>query len=331
MKKRAPRSIRRLHPDTIQLIKHILLGVLLFALLAGLITAVWYGTRVERLTLREITVSGGETISHEVVRERALAQLDGTYLRLVPRRFAWTYPHDAIVSALEEIERIKDISVSRSNGTTVSIGFTEYLSDALWCEESDCYFIDNTGYAFAPAPSLQGGAFVRYSSDTEPATGQTIASQADYEATRTFTSLLETAGFDVEAVAIDAVRDVYVTLAAGGELRTTLEQTPEQTFDNLMTVRNDESFNEIAPGAFQYIDLRFGNKVFVNRTEPAAVATTSEENLVEFAVEIESENSASEVIEVTPEPVVATTTTPATETPPLAAETSTSATATSAE
>lgn len=295
---------RRLHPDTVQLLTRILVGVCIIASVALMITGVWYGSRVEALTIRTVAVSGGETIPHTTVEERTQSVLEGTYLRLVPRRFALLYPHDAIIDALAAVPRIKDITVERQNWQTLAVTFTEYRSDALWCAEESCFFVDETGYAFAPAPPLRGGAFIRFSTDREPAVGETVGSAADYASVMEFIALLENEDVRVSHVLIDSVRDVYITLSGGGELRLTLDVSPQTIFDNLMTVLEDPAFTDVLPGTFQYIDLRFGNKVFVNRTAVVdEFATTTDESLVEFTVEPDApdEPSASPVeVAVTP-------------------------------
>ena len=47
---------------------------------------------------------------------------------------------------------------------------------------------------------------------------------------------------------------------------------PEQTVANLETVLTAPAFTDLSPGNFSYIDLRFGNKVFVNEEQ---IVTTS--------------------------------------------------------
>ena len=51
----------------------------------------------------------------------------------------------------------------------------------------------------------------------------------------------------------------------------------DRVFANLSSVLESESFTHLEPGNFQYIDLRFGNKVFVN--EELGVATSTESEL----------------------------------------------------
>jgi hypothetical protein len=60
------------------------------------------------------------------------------------------------------------------------------------------------------------------------------------------------------------VRDAFLHIVDGGELKVTLTQEPQVTVNNLNVVLTSEEFKGVQPGNFQYIDLRFGNKVFVN-------------------------------------------------------------------
>ena len=48
---------------------------------------VWYVTRLPALTLTEVEVKGGETVSHEELKSIVREELRGSYLFLVPKRF----------------------------------------------------------------------------------------------------------------------------------------------------------------------------------------------------------------------------------------------------
>ena len=50
---------------------------------------------------------------------------------------------------------------------------------------------------------------------------------------------------------------------------------PEETVANLRSILASDEFNDLQPGSFQYIDLRFGNKVFVNKEDPSLIAAST--------------------------------------------------------
>lgn len=276
-------SVRRfrLNPNTWVILRQILIGVAVFTVLGLLVAAVWHGTRLEAMTLRTVTVSGGETIDHDEVRERIERALEGTYVRLVPRRFAWWYPEDDLYAALADIERLREPKIERVSGTELTVTFSEYTPDALWCaalEDADapCYFLDERGYAFGKAPPLRGGAFTRYYKlGATPERGVAPFLEDDFRRAQAFVARLRTLEWYVRAVEIDAVRDAYYFLSGGGELRAALADDPATIIENVRVIIEADEFSYLAPGEFQYIDLRFGNKVYLNDALPSEQATSS--------------------------------------------------------
>jgi hypothetical protein len=290
MKRPFSRPRRRwFHPNTVVLLRQCAVGFSVLAFLALLGIGVWHGTRLPSLTLAVVTVAGGETVPHELVRERVEAVLAGEYARFIPKRFAWLYPEVAIYDAIKTLPRVNDVSVERISGTELAVAFDEHLPSALWCESpenSACLFLDKRGYAFAAAPRLSGGIFIRYHSAARPLElGTEPFAAEDFASTQTLTALLAAEGFFVRSVEIDAARDAYFSLWGGGELRASLLQAPDRTFENFGLVRGTQEFSDLRPGTFRYIDLRFGNKVYINeeleKPESATAATSA--NVVELA------------------------------------------------
>lgn len=250
------------------------------AFFAMLIISVWFGTRVDAVTLSDVTVRGGETISHDEVRRVAEEKLSGSYWKVVPRAFAFTYPHEDIAASIKAMERVKDVQVVRSGGTRLSIDFSEYVPHALWCSPADntkCHFLDESGYSFSPAPTLQGGSFLRFVAVGKEPTAHTQAFSAEeYVTALSLVTKFAEAKWYVSRIDIDAAGDAFLTIVEGGEFKVSLKQSADETVSNLLAVLGSEQFAHIKPGNFEYIDLRFGSKVFVNEvTLESAVASTT--------------------------------------------------------
>ena len=62
--------------------------------------------------------------------------------------------------------------------------------------------------------------------------------------------------------------EVTYHIAGGGELKVTMRMSNDETIDNLETILLSDEFSHISPGNFQYIALRYGNKIFVHEEEP---------------------------------------------------------------
>lgn len=271
---------RVIDPSKIMLLKQLAIGLGLFTILGFLVSIVWYGTRVSFLTITDVTVEGGETIPHAVVEKIVRDTLTGTYMGIIPRQFAWWYPQDEIIQNISQIPRMKNPVVERDGGRLLTVRFNEYQPYALWCADrtsSDCVFIDPTGYAFGAAPKLSGGAFLRYRTlGRDMKVGTSMAEASELETMETFVTLVETnLKFPITQIETDTAGDVFYILSGGGEFKATLKDDAQKVFDNLRTIVSAKEFSDLRPGTFQYIDLRFGNKVFVNEEVGGVGSTTA--------------------------------------------------------
>jgi len=282
---KSQRRKKRLDPNTVLLIPQIVGGLLVLMLLGIIIVSIWYGTRMQGVTITEVDVTGGQTIPHESIEKIASQKLEGSYIGLIPRQFSFMYPKSEIIADVSKLDRIKTVVVERDSLTKIVVALDEFIPESLWCSRGDekCVFLDQTGYAFAPAPNLSGGSFLRLGKlGVEPVTGIQAFSLDTYEKIKALIEILEDNDWFVSAVEIDVANDAYLTLSEGGELKVTLKDEPEQIVENLFTVLNSQEFSGLEVGNFEYIDLRFGNKVFVNELEPepeAGLASSSEDEL----------------------------------------------------
>jgi cell division septal protein FtsQ len=277
LKAKKPR--RQLDPRTRVVLRQVIFATLILGAILFVMTLIWYGTRLSWLTIATITITGGETINHAVVKAAVDETLAGDYVGLVPRRFAWTYPEAEIIERVALIPRVKNPTVRRESGTEITINFEEYIPHALWCQgraSDECYFIDEAGYAFVRAPKLEGGTFPRFHTiGTEAQERTTMIPEADLRAIEALREALSNElSLPIAFVETDIVRDVFLGVAGGGEIKATLRMSPEETVSNLKSILASKEFSDIKPGSFQYIDLRFGNKVFINEErEPAATSS----------------------------------------------------------
>jgi cell division septal protein FtsQ len=286
--RRIPRR-QPLNPATILLVQQFAIGLFVFACIGIILTVVWYGTRLPAFTISAVEASGGITIDRETVTAATESVLEGAYLKLIPRRFVYFYPEEALLERLRQIERIKDVHVVRE-GTVLHVTYGEYTPEALWCKEESqetCLFIDETGHAFDSAPDLIGGTLLRYYSlQREPTLGDRPMTEADYSATKEFVARLAETGWYIESVEVDTVRDVFYGLNSGGELKVSLSEDPKRAIDFLNTIRQSDEFKHLAPGNFNYVDLRFGTKIFVNEEFPE-LATSTATSTTSLPTEIE--------------------------------------------
>lgn len=272
-------------PDTKVLLKQIGIGLGVIFSVGLVVAAVWYSTRLASLTLVEVSVSGGETVDLSEIEQVTQSALEGAYAGIIPRRFAWFYPKGDVLAKINTIPRVYDIEVQRDGGTRLIVTFNEYSPAGLWCQSTagtDCVFINNKAYAFDQAPQLSGDSLVRFVRLGEQTKiGESMLESEQYTALWALIDLLTQRSLYVSHIEFDQVGDAFIGLVGGGELKILISAEPEQTINNLDAILQSPDFKHLEPGNFQYIDLRFGEKVFVK------------EALIAPEIELETASSSS--------------------------------------
>ncbi len=249
---------------------HIIKGVVSITLTVLVVVAVHYVTRFAFFTINTITVTGGETISHEEVRGKVDMLLTGNYLGLIPKRFSYLFPESTLYVELESIPHMKSVHIERVSRNEISISFDEYVPHALWCvhgeESTPCYFLSDDGVAFAEAPPLSGGAFMRYFTESTPQIqkGSVIDAGRLADIEWLTTKVQQELEFRVASVVLKNNNDIELNLHGGGMFLIASGKDVASTFENLALVLSSDAYIHLAPGNFKYVDVRFDKKVFVN-------------------------------------------------------------------
>lgn len=266
-------------PNAKLLIRQVFIGVVTISVVLLVFTGIWHVTRLPAFTITTVTASGGETIDSAEVVAAVDAELSGTYGKLIPKRFFLFYPQDGVRRAAESVERVRDVVVERVSPTELAVTYGEHTPYALWCAQGsmdDCLFLNDQGYAYAVAPKLDGGTFVRYHHEAiQPAVGTSPLSTTDFWNTIAFIKLLEADKVYVSEADVDEAGDVYYALTTGGEIRAALRDPAEEVAKNVRTVLATKEFSHLRDTDFNYLDVRFGNKVYVSEFDVAALAAAS--------------------------------------------------------
>ncbi len=215
----------------------------------------------------------------------ATAAMQGTYLGIIPRDSTFFYPASSIRSGIIAAHPdVAAVALFRNGRTGLSIRVDERAPIARWCGASpsglatstppvpgDCYLFDASGFVYgtssasspdSPQAAQPINAFVVYeppASAGDPI-GSTLPNAAAFPAAFDFARELTTFGSPVTQVVIrgDEVDDY---LASGTRITYVLG-SEQSAYAALSSAQSD--FN-LANGSVDYIDLRFGGKVYLKK------------------------------------------------------------------
>ncbi len=273
-KKEAPKS----RPERLRVKRRrqrIFIGSLIALAILGSIGGIGALSHLEQLTINSIEVRGVAALQPETLVASVRAGLASEGFRLFAKDNMFLYPKRVIEATLaRDFPRIKHVELSRNAllAQAVIVDVKEREAYAKWCtgaitearRSSDrCYLIDSAGFVFAEAArdatavpyEFRGGL----ANDHSPI-GQWFLRGKLAEAVALM-GRLAAAGHAPNGFGVESDRSLAVDLGTGPILYAPFGEDPDALVRTLETALKAESL-EGRIGTLQYIDLRFGNRVY---------------------------------------------------------------------
>lgn len=245
--------------------------IIVFAVLISL------SSRLNYFKLTNITVSGNEAVVDsevqdfifQLTKEKSSLLIQRSSLFFIPKRAI----HDGL---LNKYARLKSVEIGRDFPNSIIVTVTEHESDVVWCKnlDSECFFIDREGILLDQSPYFSGDAYFRiYHDSFSGVTGENIFSSQEIANINSFRALLSKelrlTAHSMRVPSPDTFEFSLLiplrTLDDSPQLLIANNFEPRPTILNILTIINDPVFlakYSKHPEGLEYIDLRFGNKVY---------------------------------------------------------------------
>jgi hypothetical protein len=270
----------------------IILGM--FFLLA---VAFIFFSRWEEVNINTLDIQGNKILDDESIKKVVEEDLKGYYLWFIPKSNTFLYPRKKIENDLEDkFKRIEELNVDILNNRVLKISIKERKAVYTWCgeniEEFDvsghlevdkvndvlekCYFLNDEGYIFDKAPYFSGEVYFRFFGELSPVkdVSNPIGSYFEPEIFNKLIFLKDNI-LDVDlytqAFAVKENGDMEFYLSS----KNSLVNSPRVIFkrdadfvkiaENLQSAVKSEPLNTTLKEKYDslnYIDLRFGNKIY---------------------------------------------------------------------
>ncbi len=253
--------------------------LLIVVSLASLFSLLVYVSRIEKLNIREVKISGNKVIETETINELVNNNLKGYYLYFIPKSNFLLYPKNKIKNELlEKFKRISSISFDLSQAKTLALGIVEREGKYVWCgenlpdintkpEDHECSFVDSTGYIFDSAPYFSGDVYFKFFGTLSGSyfTPEFFQKFVAFKESLVDMSVRPSALLVKEDGDVDFYLSGFKLLPELGVIRLKKDFDLEKTVANLQaSIITDPLKSDFKNkySSMQYIDLRFGNKVY---------------------------------------------------------------------
>jgi cell division septal protein FtsQ len=236
--------------------------LLLFAMLVGV-------TWLPFLRITTVTVVGASSVNtanaEEIVRQR----INDQYFFIIARDNILLYPKSETIDILKrKFPVIENIEIRHSGLNALTVTITERTTRALWCGESPsspspCFLLDKDGVAYAPAADFSGSVYVKYYGAISKSTTKQFVTPDEFHAlSAVVSSLRSQVEGDAPIAAAIKDGDVHIDFSSGFELIYSSKDSGADVLERFTLARQAEPFTKHALSDFEYLDLRFGDKLY---------------------------------------------------------------------
>lgn len=247
-----------------------------------------YLSRLNSLNIAEIQISGNKVLETETLKMTIEEQISKKYLWIFPKTNILIYPQNSIKNELlDKFKRLKDLSLSIKTNNILEVSLIERTAKYTWCgptpsiestqakDDQKCYFLDEDGYIFDEAPYFSGEVYFKFYGPVNlSTTGIPSGSyffESNFKQLISFKNTLE--NMDLKPISLYSKEngDMEISLSPGktssvGPLiifnkNSDLKKVAENLQAALFTEPLKSKF-KTKYSSLQYIDLRFGNKVY---------------------------------------------------------------------
>ena len=219
--------------------------------------------------IKKISIEGNSSIDSAKIMADISNYLTGKNFKIFPRDNFFIMPTKEIVDILlKEFPRLKTISLIKNFPNAVSIKVEERNNEALFCtqnKDEGCAFIDKDGFAFEPAPYFSAGVYLTFFEEDSGSSASTwkrsfqVLSEEQFKKLIDFKNLLTEENIKILQIIIKKEGIYGLQTNEGWFILLNEKNDAQLTYQNLKTTL--DQIKEKRKN-LNYIDLRFGNKVF---------------------------------------------------------------------
>jgi len=261
---------------TLQIRLGVFFAVLL--VLGGL--SVWL-SGLKSIQIDTVTISGATVLPALTLEKSVREVLLGKYLRLFPKANIFLYKKKEIEKKLlTDFPRIQSVGIKTLDNHILSVTIVEREPFALWCDTlplegrvSQCYFLDSDGFVFDHAPQFSGNAYFKYYGFLPyeaPIGSYYLSSTIRFHELSSFVENAQKLDITPLYMTVQDTDSFDLYVFGGGKILLDTRESLAKVFERFSALLKTPNLVPRKGGELlvDYIDLRFGNKMFFKARLP---------------------------------------------------------------
>jgi hypothetical protein len=240
------------------------------------ISASYILTRLESFRVEKIVIEGNLLAKEEDIQAIIDDVTGNDTYRIFSHHNYFIYPQSQIRnSILKNIIPIKDIVFEKIPPLTIKLKVEERQPFALFCKKgikalsvdsSNCYFFDKEAIVYSKAPSFSNEPFIKFSGfvEGEITPGTVLFTKEKMQEYTFLFNSLENENIVIQEFIKNDDGDLVLSTKGGTQLIVSERVGLSKSLENLKVFLADEKSANLseALSRLEYLDLRFGNKIY---------------------------------------------------------------------
>lgn len=234
----------------------------------------WWVTNRSPLVLTGVDVVGTERTSREDVRMIA-DRIRMSNILLWSRNNFLLVPRSDIESTLRsELAWVTRAHVEVKGVSRLYVVIEEHVPAYMYCDQENteqCFFVDAEGLIFAQGLKSRQKLVTFYGNKEGDSVGTFVTLRQNFEKIVSFIQGLSDNALSVEKVVLEDQGETHIVLENGTYIIIDIRENTEDMLGNFLLLLTEETVRNETREAFlsqtEYIDVRYGNKVFYKAKE----------------------------------------------------------------
>ncbi len=238
-----------------------------FALILLLIIGFIFLLRAPQIQIRDVKINGNIFVPIQEIQDKTNSVLDSSIIGIIPKRNIFLFSAREVESKIKENPAIVSVKIKKDFFNTILIEITEQEKEMVYCtslERSECYYINKTGFLYAKISDfiIPEQEIIIYSEQGTKKIEDTLLEKELYTDVVSF--IKSSARYDVRIGQVFIKSDGLIEFVTRDNVRliTSVYDDFAKDFDNLVALFEKQVLVKDQLSLVEYIDLRFGNKVF---------------------------------------------------------------------
>lgn len=240
----------------------IILYFLVLILILLLCAFVWL-LKTPKLSIKDISISGIETLDSNSLISKTREVISGKYLFFFPMDNIIIYPSGKIKDEILKFDpRIKTVKASVDRKRILNVDIVEYKPAFAWCHLEECYYTDDTGYVFRAINYNPRDFYTVFRNGISKDTP--IGSRwgdNDIGDVKDFLDFFKVVDIPISEVSFMGNTDYYFYTKNGTEFRIDFDSSIE-TAQSYLDIFFSQNISFVNAGLYEYVDARFGKKIY---------------------------------------------------------------------